>query len=270
MRIITWGAFTDASFRMERGSAASIGVFDGVHLGHRSLLARIVSQKDRLIPMVMTFTANPKAARRYRDYAGDILSLDQKLQAFREAGVELVVLIDFSEDFGKLGGKEFVGLLRDRGKLRYLAVGSDFRCGHRLDTGVSELRSMNEAAGVEMEVVEPVVAGGLPVSSSRIRALIAAGNLVEASALLGRNFEMDLDGSPLTPGPERNLFDVRSVGRITPPDGRYPASLSDRSSPARTECVVEMRDGSLGIPVAIVASRVEFLVQVARSEMICQ
>ncbi|OHE63039.1 MAG: hypothetical protein A2413_08850 [Treponema sp. RIFOXYC1_FULL_61_9] len=260
MRIISWSSFADASFRTERGSAASIGVFDGVHLGHMALLDRIVSRKESLMPMVMTFSTNPKASTRRDAYEGDILSLDQKLEVFREVGVEIVVLIDFSEDFGKLGGKEFVGLLRDRGKLRYLAVGSDFRCGHRLDTGVRELRSMNEAAGVETEIVEPVEAGGFPVSSSRIRALIAAGNLVEASALLGRNFEIDLAGSPRTPGTEWNFFDVRSTGRITPPDGRYPASLFDRSSSARTERVVELKDGSLGIPVAIVASRVEFLV----------
>lgn len=275
MRVIPWEDLIAGRDEPSGPTSCAVGAFDGVHVGHRELLRRAAALSPLMCPCAVTFQGNPKAALRPEAYPGDILSLDGRLEALAGAGAELVVLIDFSGNFGKLGGKEFIGLLRDRGKLRHLAVGSDFRCGHGLDTDAETIAGMLARDGISTDIVAPVTAGGLPVSSSRIRAAIAAGNLVEATALLGRNFELDLRGAPSTPGPAGIAFDARALGRLTPPPGRYPVVLRKEGYPSGTEPAaefvdvvdqyVDIVDGRVVLPSGVVAERVEFLPSVARS-----
>ena len=259
MRIISWESFvSDSASPLPR--AATVGVFDGLHLGHRALIDQVASRRPDLAPTVFTFRENPKAILRPREFEGNIFSLDQKLGEFERLGMDLIVLIDFSGNFGKLSGKEFVDLIKDRGKLRYLAVGSDFRCGYRLDTDADQLRSMNEADGLPTEIVAPVLRDGMPVSSSRIRSAIAAGNLVEAAALLGRNFVLDLGSAPTTPGPIVNEYDVGPTRRITPPNGRYLVLVKSDGSEPGMECAVEIDQARVRVPSRIgVAKYVEFI-----------
>lgn len=263
MVVLDWAAFL-AGREGTPASAMTVGVFDGVHLGHMALVARIVHRSEELVPTVVSFTESPKALLRRQGYEGDIAGVQQKIRYLEAAGVRRIVLIDFSGDFSRMSGKEFIGLLRDRGNLRYLAVGSDFRCGHRLDTDALRLKAMNEAFGIPMDVVPPVSFRGAPISSSRIRSAIVAGDLVEAAALLGRNVELDLFGVPTTPGPDGIRCHARAAHRITPPRGRYPALLyGSDGSPAR-DTMVEVGDGFVVLPPGADVSRVEFLSEVAR------
>ncbi len=272
MTVVDWEDLVSGVFTPERPTAMTIGVFDGVHRGHRLLLSRVAARREENIPTAVTFRVSPKAVLRPRAYEGDILSLNQKVEALGAAGAELVILIDFSGNFGKLAGKDFIGLLKDRGKLRYLAVGSDFRCGHRLDTDATALKLMNEKDGIVTDILESLVSGSAVVSSSRIRTAILAGDLVEAAALLGRNVELDLDGTPTTPGDGWIDFNVRANCRITPPNGRYPAILVARNPSIRTERFIDVRDGvvrvfpSSGAISADGVSRAELLPLVAQGE----
>jgi riboflavin kinase/FMN adenylyltransferase len=194
---------------------------------------------------------------RPRAYEGDILSLPRKLFLFERMGIVLTVLIDFSGNFSKLGGREFIDLLRDRGNLRYLVIGGNFRCGYRLDTGAALIKRMNDAAGVPTEVVEPLLDGEAPISSSRIRSAISAGSIAEAAALLGRNVEIDLAGLSAVPGPGGVFFDTASRRRITPPPGRYPALLYEIGSPEGIQTEVSVKDGGVFVPAPFNAERVE-------------
>ncbi len=272
MTVVDWDDLVSRAFVPDRPTAMTVGVFDGVHRGHRLLLERVAARRDEAIPTAVTFRANPKAVLRPRAYEGDILSLDQKVEALAAAGAELVVLIDFSGNFGKLAGKDFIGLLKDRGKLRYLAVGSDFRCGHRLDTDAAALKRMNEEDGIATDILDSLISGVSPISSSRIRTAISAGDLVEAAALLGRNVELDLAGTPTTPGEGWIDFDVRAMRRITPPDGRYPAILVARNPSMRTKRFIDIRAGVVRVPSSpdtnsvADALRVELLTVVAQGE----
>jgi hypothetical protein len=191
----------------------------------------------------------------------DIFSLEQKLRAFSLLGIGLAVIIDFSGEFGKLSGKDFIDLLKKRGKLHYLAVGSDFRCGYGLDTNATDIRYMNELDGIPTEIVPPVIWGGTPVSSSRIRAAILSGNLVEATALLGRNVELDLSMTPFTPGNAWVDFDVSSLRQITPPPGRYPVMISSDDSFQKVRGQADIRTGAIRVSPTIRVSSVEFLLR---------
>lgn len=250
MKVISWESFVSGSIP-DLPRSATVGVFDGIHLGHRALVNRILSFDPELSPSVFTFRENPKEILRPSEFEGNIFSLDQKLKTFEELGIALVVLIDFSGNFGKLSGKDFVDLLKERGKLRYLAVGSDFRCGYRLDTDASRIRALNEADGIPTDIVSPVLWGGKPVSSSRIRAAIAAGDLVEASALLGRNFVLDLGAASTTPDASEAEYDVRPSRRVMPPNGRYPVIAKRDESSIGYECEIEIDQGRVRVPARI-------------------
>jgi len=171
--------------------AITVGVFDGVHLGHQSLIRRIC-EPSRLptphspLPTVVTFRENPMKSLNPAGFAGDIYSLEQKLGLLESLGVKLTVLIDFSEEISKINGRDFIDLLLGGQPVTLLALGENFRCGHGQDTGVGEIRALAMARGVETWIQPPVLDGGQPVSSNRIRQALAAGRFEEAQRMLGR------------------------------------------------------------------------------------
>jgi riboflavin kinase/FMN adenylyltransferase len=252
---------------MERAgkSAMTIGVFDGIHRGHQKLLETIVRRGSAYIPVVITFTGNPKKLLRAQDtWEGDILSLNRKIALFEDLGIAMTVLIDFSSNFSKLSGSEFLRLLRLHGNMGFLAVGSNFRCGYRLDTDVSRIKAIHDGEGIVTEIVEPVLRGSLPISSSRIRQAIAGGDLPAATDMLGRNVEVDLSGIGGLPRGEGCFFDTASRRRIRPPPGRYPVLLF-RTGQGATETEIAVERGGVFIPVPVNAEfpveRIEFVTE---------
>jgi FAD synthase len=137
----------------------------------------------------VTFKQNPLSVLRPDAYTGDILTLEQKLQVLETYGVQLTVLIDFSEKFGTIKGRDFIDLLLSCRPVKLIALGRNFRCGCGLDTGADEIQRLAGEKGVEVWVAPPVMDGGQPVSSSRIRQDIAAGRVADAERLLGRPVE---------------------------------------------------------------------------------
>ena len=171
-------------------SAITIGVFDGVHLGHQALIERIVSRGSN--PTVVTFRENPKKSISPENFEGDIFNLEQKLAAFGSFGVKQVILIDFLENFCKLSGREFFDILAEKAGMAYLAIGTDFRCGYRQETDADSVVQMNKQRGIVTEVIAtvnlPASLGGGPVKSSRIRSAILRGDQKLAEALMGKSF----------------------------------------------------------------------------------
>jgi hypothetical protein len=185
----------------------------------------------------------------------------QKLRLFEQMGIALTVMIDFSEKFSTLGGREFIDLLINRGDLRFLVIGSNFRCGYRHATDAALIKAMNRDRGIPTEVAEPVTAGGERVSSSRIRAAIASGSLVEASGLLGRRVEIDFAGLDAAPKPGGVYVDLAVENRVMPPPGRYPVLLFGDSPPG-TETEISIDGRGVFIPLnerGRPVRRVEFL-----------
>ncbi len=265
MRVISWDDFINQepspAHQDVSGNriAATIGVFDGVHLGHQSLIHKIVSLKNKAVPTVITFSSNPKSVLFPGTFQGNLMSLKLKLEIFASLNVSQVVLIDFSGNFSKLGGREFIDLLRIRGNLRFLVIGSNFRCGYKLDTGVSLIKEINAVNGISTFVAESVTAGSGFVSSSRIRAAILSGDLVEARSLFGRNFKIDLSGMSKTPGNGGVIFNAAAFDQITPPNGRYPVLLNPVNSNEGIKTEVFIDDGNIIVPSKYHADSVEFI-----------
>lgn len=243
LAVSDWGESDVRAFG-GRPSAATIGVFDGVHRGHAELIRRVAERGPN--PTVITFRENPKKILAPESYTGDIFSLEQKLEIFDGFGVRQVMLIDFSLDFSKIKGLEFAALLEKRLDLVFLAVGSNFRCGYRQDTDAEFIRRINEGRGIPTEIVPPVLEDGLPVSSSRVRAAVAKGDVAAAAVLLGRNLELDLRG--ISPRQERRgeaegcFFNARLLHRGIPAGGCYAALVKTADGGFRADVIVN-REG---------------------------
>jgi FAD synthase len=244
MRVLDWDRFVREVF--PGPLALSIGVFDGVHRGHQKLIEKIrnYAAEHGALGGLITFIQNPRRILRPGQYPGDIYSLPQKLRIMEDLGAAFVVLIDFSGNISRITGGEFItriGLER----VAYLALGAGFRCGYRLDTDARIIRTLSAPFGTLTELVDQVQEGGTPVSSSRIRQALLAGDLAGAAALLGRPFRMDLAGlEPETAG-GLCFFDLGKEGRVLPPGGSYAARVCTVDSPEGWETSVVLEGGRL-------------------------
>jgi riboflavin kinase/FMN adenylyltransferase len=175
-----------------RGCAVTIGNFDGVHLGHQAMLERLRAHAARLaVPAtVLTFEPSP---REYFDSTGAparLSTLREKLALLARHGVDRCIVLRFDARLQQLGAAAFMDLLEQRLGARAVVVGHDFRFAHRGEADVTVLRVAGPARGFEIEVLDPVQVEGERVSSTLVRAALAAGGLEHAQRLLGRRYSM--------------------------------------------------------------------------------
>lgn len=182
MLIIDWLQFLENGLPVEQKlSSMTVGVFDGVHRGHKALIERVVSHNLNYMPVVITFKQNHKT----NECTADIQSFEQKLAMFESLGIKITVVIDFTESFSRMAGIEFLKILAKRGNIGFFAVGSGFRCGFQLDTGAAEIENFFVSQNVSVEIVPEIMEDSIAISSSRIRIAIANGDLKLAEAMLG-------------------------------------------------------------------------------------
>jgi len=180
MKIINFADFLENGLALEdKKSAMTVGIFDGVHLGHQKLIKRVVSHNSNLVPAVITFKDNHKSE------SADIQSFEKRLAMFKKLGIKIVIVIDFTQEFRRMPGVEFLKILLQRGNIGYFAIGEDFSCGYQLDTNAKEIKIFFESHNIAAGIVPDVMEGSLPVSSSRIREAIAAGDIQLAEKMLG-------------------------------------------------------------------------------------
>jgi riboflavin kinase/FMN adenylyltransferase len=217
-----------ASHRTGRESALTIGVFDGVHLGHRHLISRLreVAGRSGRLSGVLTFNNHPASVLR-PDFLGRYLtSLDDRLCLLAELGPDLVLPVSFDLDLSRLAAREFVALLQDRLLMKDLVVGPDFAMGHNREGDAETLADLGSEMGFTLHVVEPLLDdAGHAIRSTHVRDTLAEGDISTASELLGRNFTLrgvvesgEGRGGPLG-FPTANLG-VRD-GMAVPADGIY-------------------------------------------------
>ena len=210
MVVLTWDDLVGDRPAIEGPAALTIGTFDGVHHGHREILRRL-AEYGGMHRVVLTFRQHPRAVLT-RHVPGTLTTLRQRRERFAALGVTHLVLIDFSAQFSRLSGREFVAALLRATSLRKLVVGVDFRCGRGRDTDVDELQRLSASAGVQVVVVPPVMVGGdsdsrtvagsgtgVVVSSTRIRASVRAGDFAATRKMMGVPFEVDLRGVAAVP-----------------------------------------------------------------------
>ncbi|MFH2115004.1 MAG: hypothetical protein ABIJ86_10920, partial [Spirochaetota bacterium] len=158
---------------------------------------------------------------------GNLVSLAQKLELMEAAGIQVCVLIDFSMNFSKMGGYDFISILVKSCGVRTFVVGSDFKCGHRLSTDALGVGQIARSLGSETDIVDPVRLDGDVISSSRIRATVSEGRMDQALAMLGRPYTLDLRSIQLEHDRGKVTASIPLIGAVVPPEGRYDVQLVD-------------------------------------------
>jgi riboflavin kinase/FMN adenylyltransferase len=237
----------------ERRAFLTIGAFDGLHLGHRRLIAAITgtrgSEDAKRLAVVVTFRRPPGHVLGRPEVPGLILSLPQKLRRLAALGVGAVVLIDFSREISTLPGRDFIGLLRGRLTIEKIVVGPNFRFGMNRDADVRDLEAMFEGSPTTVQAIEPVRFGGEVVSSSRIRRLVREGGLAEAAAMLAAPHEVDLAGVTVArEGPAVLRLSRAEVPQVLPAAGKY--AVTGRSPEGDVTGTLEAAEDSVVIRLA--------------------
>jgi len=175
------------------GAAVSIGNFDGVHRGHQAVIgSAVAAARGRgLTSVACTFDPHTRVLLAPQCPPRQLASLDQRLAAIQAMGVDIAVVIPFTESVAAQSREVFVeeflvGALR----ARELHVSKDFRFGQGGRGDVEFLASIAAQMGFEVRVVPPVMSNGAPISSTRIRDAVQQGRMREAAALLGRPFTL--------------------------------------------------------------------------------
>ncbi|NBB91008.1 MAG: hypothetical protein GVY23_07350 [Spirochaetes bacterium] len=192
MRVADWRSIEKGGLKLPDEVALTFGVFDGFHPGHRALFDLLEENRGAAAPAVFTFRENPQTVLRAHTYAGDVLSIRQKLERLEAYGVELVVLADFDDAFRAMPGTVFLEHLMSALRITYAAVGPDFHCGLNMDTDARDVSRYLSKKEVRVDIAGAVYHNGSPVSSTRIRHAVADGDFESARALLGGSFVLDL------------------------------------------------------------------------------
>ena len=178
----------------DRGCVATIGNFDGVHLGHQAVIGQLAEKGAELqLPVtVIIFEPQPPEYFLSADKVPARLTrLREKVQALRRYSVDRVLCLRFDEGLAKMTPDEFIrSILIEALGVRYLVVGDDFRFGAKRAGDFALLRKTGEAQGFEAVPMHTFAIDGERVSSTRIRAALAVGDLATAEKLLGRPYRM--------------------------------------------------------------------------------
>jgi FAD synthase len=226
MKIIDWNTFAEHGIDTEAPASFTTGVFDGVHRGHHQLINCLNSQQGT-VPVLATFMTNPFLILRPDSYMGDISTLGQKLQLLEKAGVQIVILIDFSMKFSKLSGKDFFAYIMKHLNLNHLVLGKDHKLGRGGETTSMRAKNLLEPLGVVVDIVEPLIDSDLPVSSTRIRNSIKQGDLETAERLLGRKHELDLDDIRFNLNENSPFLRRNDIKQVIPFEGKYAVDLKN-------------------------------------------
>lgn len=169
--------------------AATIGNFDGMHRGHQAVLAALREQaRARGLPaLAILFEPQPLEFLRPQDAPARLTGISAKLRRLREFGLEGALCIRFNAAFAALGARAFVEqVLVDGARLKYLMIGDDFRFGRGREGDFALLQRAGAEWGFEVRQMDTHLHDEERISSTRIRAALAAGDLETAAALLGR------------------------------------------------------------------------------------
>jgi len=173
-----------------RPSAIAIGSFDGVHLGHAEILARVAGEAGTryLDPAVLTFEPLPREFFSPETAPARLTSLAERLAQIARHGIRTAFLERFDAAFAALTPDAFCVRLRQNYGARWVMVGPDFRFGARRAGDTALLEAAGRRLGFEVVVLPQVVAGASPVSSTRVREALARADFAEAERLLGRPY----------------------------------------------------------------------------------
>jgi riboflavin kinase/FMN adenylyltransferase len=217
----------------------ALGKFDGVHRGHAKLLAAVLrlAGRERAPAMAVTFDVHPDSLLRPHQVPPVLSTIEEKTAAIAAAGIDCLLYLEFTPAFARLSALEFArDFLGGRIGARMVLAGENFRFGRNRGGDTEMLRRWGPRFGFGFRAVSQATVGGEPVSSTRVRRVVAAGEMRLAASLLGRPYSVEgavdhgLSRGRELGAPTANL---RLPGKLLPPDGVYLARAAvDGGAPA--------------------------------------
>ena len=175
-------------FTPDRDTVLTVGVFDGVHLGHRHLLDHLIDwASPSCIPAVITFSNRPVTVFRPGTFPSYLTTPDQKVALLKDVGIELVASLQFTEELAQVSARQFAELLSTRMKMKGLVLGPDSALGKGREGDMAFMQSEGERLGFWVRSVPPFEKYGQPVKSRVVRESLVAGDVSRGANLLGRN-----------------------------------------------------------------------------------
>jgi riboflavin kinase/FMN adenylyltransferase len=166
-------------------------VFDGVHLGHRHLLNHLIDWADPgCVPAVLTFSNRPVTVFRPGTFPSYLTTPEHKVSLLREAGIELVVPLEFTEELSQVSARRFAELLYGSMRMRGLVLGPDSALGQGREGDLAYMQAEGERLGFWVRSVSPLEINNQPVKSRVIREALVAGDVSGGARLLGRNHSL--------------------------------------------------------------------------------
>ena len=173
-----------------KDTVLTIGVFDGVHMGHRHLFDFLKQEaKDRkLYSGVVTFVNHPRSVLFPEQRTNYLSTIEERVRLLAEEGLDLVIPVTFDLELSGLTARQFIELLRKYLRMSYLVGGPDFALGHQREGNTQVLEALGSEMGFSLHVMDSHYMGEVPVRSTVIREALAEGAVDKAAKLLGRNF----------------------------------------------------------------------------------
>jgi len=205
----------------------TIGVFDGVHLGHKHLLSQLKerARQEDWLSGVVTFRQHPQAVLSPQTELPCLTDLAQRVRLLKNEGIDAVITLSFTPELAQLGTRQFLELLRKYLKMRGLVIGPDFALGQNREGNADTLRTLGQDMNFSVTVSPPLVIDDEVVSSTAIRNALAEGNMRRVHNLIGRPFSLD---GQVIPGAGRGIelgFPTANLEvapqQALPPDGVY-------------------------------------------------
>ena len=219
----------------DKEAVITIGVFDGVHLGHQTLIKRVKEESIKLpssISMVITFSSNPKPGK-FRN----IDTLRLRKEEVEKEGIDAFVVIDFSHEFSMISASGFIEMLSSLTMPKTVVVGEDFRFGNPSSAASSQdLGSLFNSIGLDTKVIIEkaiLTEGGEKISSTLVRRVIEKGETGCIPSLIGRKYRIDLMPCPFKFEEDALVFGRDSIHQLLPPPGVYEAEILDISGSKR-------------------------------------
>ena len=176
----------------EKDTLLTIGVFDGVHLGHKYLISQLTEQarQQNLLSGVVTFGQHPQQVLLPQTKLPFLTDLDQKTALLKSEGVKAIFILSFTRELAQLSAFQFLSLLKKYLRMQGLVIGPDFALGRNQEGNISLLRKLGQDMNFTITIIPPIMINGEAVSSTAIREALADGDMKRAVNLIGRPFSL--------------------------------------------------------------------------------
>jgi len=179
-----------ASIAPKEETLLTIGVFDGVHAGHRYLLEKLQQQaaEKNLLSGVVTFNPHPQSVLHPHNQLLWLNDVEDRIRSLKELGMNIVAVLTFTPKVAQLSAKEFMSLVKKQLRMRGIMVGPDFALGRGKEGNINLLRTLGREMKFSVEVIPPFTINGEVVSSTLIRRALVQGDMRKVERLMGRHF----------------------------------------------------------------------------------